>query len=96
VAEGEVQLKLLRGRIWTCTATAPDCLRQRVQKQATDCGGVSWRMGNDEVWGSSEKGEMRIGSLRGSYIGFEVMVFREVNLVPDGFAEAAAGDLGGS
>jgi hypothetical protein len=53
-------------------------------------------MGNDEVWGSSEKGEMRIGSLRGSYIGFEVMVFREVNLVPDGFAEAAAGDLGGS
>lgn len=39
---------------------------------------------------------MRTSGLRGSYIGFEVMVFREVNLISDGFAEAAAGDLGGS
>lgn len=39
---------------------------------------------------------MRIGRLRGSYVGFEVMVFREVNLVSDGFAETAAGDFAGS
>ena len=39
---------------------------------------------------------MRIGRLRGSYIGFEIMVLREVNIVSDGFAETAAGDLGGS
>lgn len=39
---------------------------------------------------------MEMVSTKGSYVGFEVVVFREVNLVSDGFAEAAAGDLGGS
>mgnify|MGYP001558890660 CR=1 FL=1 len=33
---------------------------------------------------------------RVSYIGFEVVVLREVDLVSDGFAETASGDLGRS
>lgn len=53
-------------------------------------------MGDEEVWGNFEKGETSIGRLRGSYVGFEVMALREVDLISDGFAETAAGDLGGS
>lgn len=40
--------------------------------------------------------ETRIGILSGNYVDFEVMVLREVNLIPDGFTETASGDLGGS